>query len=99
MLLSWRAADDRAPGRSLLWAYPTSVLAEMAADEPERIDAPLVLAAAAKGDSAAVTVVARAAQASGAGVTTLSNSCNPALMVPGGDAMEAGEILMKPVTR
>jgi predicted NBD/HSP70 family sugar kinase len=86
-------------GRNLLRAYPTSVLAELAADEPERIDAPLVFAAAARGNPAAVTVVAGEAQALGAGVATLINSCNPEKIVLGGGVMEAEEILLEPVTR
>ena len=47
----------------------------------------------------AVTVVARAAQALGAGVGTLINLYNPELIVLGGSVMEAGEILMEPVVR
>jgi len=49
--------------RNLLRAGQPSVLAELASGDPDRIDAPLVFAAAARGDPAAVTVVARAAQA------------------------------------
>jgi len=57
--------------RNLLRAGQPSVLAELASGDPDRIDAPLVSAAGARGDPAAVTVVARAAQALGGGVVTL----------------------------
>jgi glucokinase len=85
--------------RSLLRRDRPSVLADLSAGDPDRIDAPLVFAAAARGDPTAVAVVAGAAQALGAGVATLINLCNPEMIVLGGGVMEAGEILMEPVTR
>jgi len=92
-------ADIARQARHLLRVNQPSVLAELAAGDPDRIDAPLVFAAAARGDPTAVTVVARAAQALGAGVATLINLCNPEMIVLGGGVMEAGEILVEPVTR
>lgn len=92
-------AEIARQARSLLRTDRAAILAELAGGDPDRIDAPLVFTAAAKGDPAAVTVVARAAQALGAGVATLINLCNPELIVLGGSVMEAGEILMEPVVR
>jgi glucokinase len=91
--------DIARQARNLLRMDRPSVLATLAAGNPDRIDAPLVFAAAAAGDPAAVTVVARAAQALGAGVATLINLCNPEMIILGGGVMEAGEILMEAVTR
>jgi len=92
-------ADIARQARSLLRADRSSILLELAGGDPDRIDAPRVFAAAANGDPVAVAVVARAAQALGAGVATLINLCNPELIVLGGSVMEAGEILMEPVVR
>jgi len=47
----------------------------------------------------AEAVVAKAAQALGAGVAALVNLCNPEMIILGGGVMEAGEILMEPVRR
>jgi glucokinase len=85
--------------RSLLGTNQGSVLLELARGDPDRIDAPLIFTAAARGDPLAVTVVARAAQALGAGVGNLINLCNPEIIVLGGGVMEAGDILMEPVVR
>ncbi|MBI2562889.1 MAG: ROK family protein [candidate division NC10 bacterium] len=92
-------ADIARQARSLLRADRTSILLELVGGDPNRIDAPQVFAAAAQGDPVAVTVVARAAQALGAGVGNLINLYNPELIVLGGSVMEAGEILMEPVVR
>ncbi len=72
---------------------------ELARGAPDRIDASLIFTAAARGDPLAVTIVARAAQALGAGVGNLINLCNPEIIVLGGGVMEAGDILMEPVVR
>jgi glucokinase len=85
--------------RSLLRGDHASILVELAGGDPDRIDAPAVFAAAAKGDPLAVTVVAKAAQALGAGVANLIHLCNPELIVLGGGVTEAGDILMEPVQR
>lgn len=92
-------ADIARQARRLFRTDQPSVLAELAAGEPDRIDAPLVFRAAAKGDPAALSVVARAAQALGAGVATLMHLCNPEIILLGGGVMEAGEILVEPVIR
>jgi len=88
---------DRA--RSGLRENHTSILLELAGDDPDRIDAPLVFAAAARDDPVAVSVVAKAAQALGAGIGNLINLCNPEIVILGGGVMEAGEILLEPVRR
>jgi predicted NBD/HSP70 family sugar kinase len=59
---------------NLLRAGQPSVFVELAAGDTDRSGAPLVFAAAAREDPAAVTVVARAAQAVGAGVATLTST-------------------------
>ena len=76
-----------------------SLLTELAKGQPDRVDAPLVFAAASKGDPVALSVLAKAAQALGAGVANLINLCNPEMVVLGGGVMGAGEVLMEPVLR
>ena len=82
--------------RELMKKAHAPILSGLAGGNPAHIDAPLVFAAAAQGDPVARTVVARAAQALGAGIATLINVCNPELVVLGGGVMQAGEILMEP---
>jgi len=85
--------------RELLEAAPSPVWAELTAGDPGRIDPPLLFRAADRGDAVAEAVVAKAAQALGAGVAALVNLCNPEMIILGGGVMEAGEILMEPVRR
>jgi glucokinase len=85
--------------RDLVTRSPESLLLRMAEGDPERIDAPLVFAAAAAGDPVGVRVIARAAQALGAGVAMLINLCNPELIALGGGVLEAGDLLLEPVKR
>ena len=82
--------------RELLKKAHAPILFGLAGGNPDQIDAPMVFAAAAQGDPVARTVVARGAQALGAGIATLINVCNPEVIVLGGGVMEAGEILMEP---
>lgn len=91
--------DIARQARSLLRADHGSLLVELAGGDPDRVDAPVVFAAAARGDPVAVSVVAKAAQALGAGVANLINLCNPELIILGGGVLEAGEILMEPLRR
>jgi glucokinase len=72
-------------------------LLALAGGDLGRIDAPMVFAAAAQGDPAALRVAAKASQALGAAVAVLINLCNPELIVLAGGVMEAGEILLAPL--
>jgi len=85
--------------RERLEEVPSSIWAELTAGDLGRLDPPLVFRAADRGDALAEAVVAKAAQALGAGVATLVNLCNPEMIILGGGVMEAGEILMEPVRR
>ena len=82
--------------RELMKKAHAPILSGLAGGNLAHIDAPLVFTAAAQGDPVARMVVARAAQALGAGIATLINVCNPELVVLGGGVMQAGEILMEP---
>ena len=85
--------------RELLDQAPSPIWSELTAGDPGRIDPPLIFRAADRGDAVAEAVVAKAAQALGAGVAALVNLCNPEMIILGGGVVEAGEILMEPVRR
>ena len=91
--------DLAAQVRERLEEAPSSIWSELTAGDLGRIDPPLVFRAADRGDAVAEAVVAKAAQALGAGVAALVNLCNPEMIILGGGVMEAGEILMEPVRR
>jgi glucokinase len=83
----------------LLGEEHSAIWAELTGGDPLRISAPLVFRAADRGDPVAEAIVAKAAQALGAGVAALINLCNPEMIILGGGVMEAGEILVEPVRR
>jgi glucokinase len=91
--------DIVAQARELLLEEPSSVFADLTGGDLSRITPPLVFRAADRGDPVAEAVVAKAAQALGAGVAALINLCNPEMIILGGGVMEAGEILVEPVRR
>jgi glucokinase len=91
--------DIAAQARELAEHEPRSVLVDLAGGDPGKIDASLVFAAADRGDPVAESVVAKAAQALGAGAAALINLCNPEMIVLGGGVMEAGSLLLDPVLR
>jgi glucokinase len=91
--------DIAAQARELLAPGRASILLELAGGDPDTIDAPLVFAAADRGDPAAEQVAAKAAQALGAAVAAVINLCNPELIVLGGGVMEAGSLLLDPTLR
>jgi glucokinase len=91
--------DIVAQVRERLADESSSVLDELTGGDTLRISPPLVFCAADRGDPVAEGVVAKAAQALGAGVAALINLCNPEMIVLGGGVVEAGEILVEPVRR
>jgi glucokinase len=91
--------DIAARARALAAAGDAPLLLALAGGDPARLDAPLVFAAAAQGDPAALGVTAKAAQALGAATAVLINLVNPELIVWAGGVFEAGEILIEPTRR
>ena len=83
----------------LLGEERSSTWIELTGGDLARINPPLVFRAADRGDTVAEAVVAKAAQALGAGVAALINLCNPEMIILGGGVMEAGDILLEPVRR
>jgi glucokinase len=91
--------DIVAQVRERLMGEASPVFGELTGGDPLRLSPPLVFRAADRGDAVAEAVVAKAAQALGAGVAALINLCNPEIIILGGGVMEAGEILFEPVRR
>ena len=84
-----RAAAEAEPGSGLGRA--------LAAGAP--VDGPLLSRLALAGDPVAVAVLTRIGALLGAGLTTLVNVFNPELIVIGGGAAQAGELLLGPARR
>ena len=63
------------------------------------VDSRLLTRLAAEGDAGAVAVLERAGEYLGAGLVTLSNIFDPELVVIGGGAAAAGELLLAPARR
>jgi len=84
-----RAAAEAEPGSGLGRA--------LAAGEP--VDGPLLSRLGLAGDPVAVEVLARIGGLLGAGLTTLVSIFNPELIVIGGGAAAAGELLLGPARR
>jgi glucokinase len=63
------------------------------------VDSRLLTKLAKNGDGDAIAVLARVGEYLGAGLTTLVNAFNPSLIVIGGGAAAAGELLLGPARR
>jgi len=85
--------------RESLGAAGSAIWTDLTGGDLARLSPPLVFRAADRGDAVAKAVVAKAAQALGAGVAVLINLCNPEMIVLGGGVLEAGDILVEPVRR
>jgi glucokinase len=65
----------------------------------ERVDSRLLARLGREGDAGAVAVLARLGEYLGAGLVTLVNIFNPEVIVIGGGAAAAGELLLEPARR
>jgi len=88
--IAQRARERVARGASTL-------MADLAGDEPDRITAELVAKAAEQGDTEAQAILAEAMHYLGIGVANLVNLFNPELVVIGGGLTDVGEQLFKSV--
>ena len=82
-------------GAATAEAHPDSALGRALA-EGRAITGPLVTELAAEGDAAAVAAVADVGRKLGAGLSGLANAFNPELIVIGGGASAAGDLLLDP---
>lgn len=72
-------------------------LLERAGGDPERIDGPMITAAAMEGDLIAREQLAEVGAALGEGVASLVAVLDPNLVVVGGGVSEAGDLLLEPL--
>ena len=83
---NWAIADGRAP-----------VLARMAKEQDGHVDARLVITAARAGDRPALQILETVAAHLGVAVAGLVSALNPELVVIGGGASRAGDLLLEPL--
>ena len=86
-------------GRELVRRGVPTLIADLAAGNPERVTAKLVAEAADKGDIEAQEILAEAMTYLGVGMANLVNLFNPELIVIGGGLTNMGEGLFGPVRR
>jgi glucokinase len=89
-------AIERAGGRAAQ-DHPDSEIARLADGDPGRVTGELVTEAARAGDAVAIRIVAEVGRRLGEGVAGLVNILDPEIVVIGGGASEAGEILLAPL--
>jgi len=82
-------------GTAAAKAEPNSGLGKARA-EGRDITGPLLTELAGEGDAASVEVLAEAGRKLGTGLSSLANALNPAVVVIGGGAAAAGELLLGP---
>jgi glucokinase len=91
-------AIERA-GREAAERYPHSGIARLAEGVPERVTGSLVTRAAVDGDETARAILAKVGRRLGEGIAGLVNVLDPQVVVIGGGAMAAGDLLLEPARR
>jgi len=76
---------------------PGSAIARLAGGDPRRVSGELVTEAARQGDVVAVAILAAVARRLGEGIAGLVNILDPDVVVIGGGASEAGDLLLGPL--
>jgi glucokinase len=88
-------AISRAGERAVL-DDPDSELARIAEGDPGHVTGELVTQAAKAGDPTSVAILAEVGRRLGEGIAGLVNVLDPDIVVVGGGAMDAGELLLGP---
>jgi glucokinase len=86
-------------GREAAAEHPESLLVEAAGGDPDRVTGPDVTLAAQRGDRVAIGVLAEVGRRLGEGIAGLVNVLDPEIVVVGGGAVEAGDLLLEPARR
>lgn len=89
-----RAIDRR--GREAAREHPRSLLATLAGGEPEKVTGAVVTEAARRGDDVAGAILAEVGRRLGEGIAGLVNVLDPEVVVVGGGAIDAGDLLLEP---
>jgi glucokinase len=80
-------------------ARPNSVIAALAGGDPAKVTGRIVTDAARQGDRAAVGILAEVGGRLGEGIAGLVNVLDPEVVVVGGGAIDAGDLLLDPARR
>jgi glucokinase len=83
-------------GRIAAREQPDSLLAELAGGDPDTVNGAMVTDAAMRGDDAARAVLAEVGRRLGEGIAGLVNILDPDVVVVGGGAVTAGDLLLDP---
>jgi glucokinase len=94
---SGRAIDRL--GRAAAAEHPQSLMVELAGGDPEAVAGPVVTEAAERGDPIAAGVLAEVGRRLGEGIAGLVNVLDPEVVVVGGGAARAGDLLLEPARR
>jgi glucokinase len=89
----------RREGARVAAADPTSAIARLADGRAGDVTGSMVTQAAQGGDATAVAILAEVGRRLGEGIAGLVNVLDPAAVVVGGGAMEAGDLLLEPARR
>ena len=83
-------------GRELVREHPRSLLAKLAAGDPNGVTGAVVTQAAKAGDEVAVGILSEVGRRLGEGIAGLVNVLDPQVVVVGGGAVDAGDLLLAP---
>jgi glucokinase len=83
-------------GREAAREDPTSSLAALVGGDPDAVTGPVVTRAALEGDAAAIGVLGTVGTRLGIGIAGLVNILDPQVVVVGGGAIAAGDLLLEP---
>jgi len=91
---SGRAIDRL--GREVAGRDPSGAIARAAGGDPSAVTGGVVTEAAQAGDDTAIAILAEVGRRLGEGIAGLINTLDPELVVVGGGAMAAGDLLLEP---
>ena len=91
---SGRAIDRL--GREQAAANPSSMMVRLAGGDPAAVTGPLVVKAAHDGDETAIGILAEVGKRLGEGMAGMVNILDPDVVVVGGGAISAGDLLLEP---
>jgi glucokinase len=83
-------------GKAAAREHPESDIARMAGGDPDAVTGPIVTQAARSGDPMAIRVLASVGRRLGEGIAGLVNILDPEVVVIGGGAVVAGDLLLDP---
>ncbi len=84
-------------GRAAVTRHPHSLLAERSGGDPERVTGVMVTEAARDGDPVSQGILMDAGRRLGEGIAGLVNILDPEVVIVGGGASEAGDLILDPV--